>query len=353
VPVFFRVKPAHASNKTHAIDCTITIPKKDVSYTVKVQTGEGVSRTIYVLKPKIDKITLLFNGLTPEEEKSLPPWLWDLVEDDDFPQYMTAPQKITKGGSRYKTNVIYRTKASRDVLIQADPKKTSGKKAPAFVRLEFNPSKLGPEGMAELADCIKFIFANHITMHQLFLASRVSRIDVACDLVNVASDELLVSTPASGKSHVYYGETGKHETTYLALKKGKSSPQKFYDKAQQLLDADRDQKFGDAAHTRFEKLAAPNIPVTKLVGLKNVFEKFDVRFPVEHHAPGEPYVWALFLDSCRQCGAMTALDKLPETLRPSYQKALDATKHVIWKPTKIWSDWPEVLATSGFLPNHS
>jgi len=349
VPVFYKLSSQGASNKPSAIDCTeIKIPKKDVAYRVEIPIEGDEKRVVYVLKPKIDKITLLFDGVSASDQETMPAWLWGLVEDPDDDQWANAPTK-TSYGSKYKTNIVFAPIPGHKVLVQAEPKGKlkKGKKAPAFMRLEFNPAKLGADGMAKLKNAVEQVFADHVSFEKFLVASRVSRVDVACDLVNVATDEVVARSYKAGKSLVYHGKSGKLETAYFAVKKKKSSPQKIYNKARQLTDVQRQEKFPGIPHTRVESTIKTNIAVAKLAAIENPFLSLDVRFPTKSHAPEQPYVWQLFLDSCRFRGMDAALAQLPEPLRTSYKDALDATKGVLWKPADIWQGWPQVLAESG------
>ncbi|TDI65643.1 MAG: hypothetical protein E2O90_07015, partial [Alphaproteobacteria bacterium] len=102
------------------------------------------------------------------------------------------------------------------ILIQAKPK---SEKTKSFMRFEWNPSKLGPDGMAFFRKRFTEIFEGTFTYADLLQQGKVTRVDVAVDLMNVSIDDVLIVTKTPEKSHVYYGIDGGTETMYLGASK--------------------------------------------------------------------------------------------------------------------------------------
>jgi hypothetical protein len=338
-----RLKYSHASNKTTG---TVDIPIQEIAYTTHFPIGEGIEKSVFVLKPKIDKIAIVMDVPDPEEQKGLLVNLWGYVEDAEFTQFSSAP-KAAKKATRYKTNVaIGQPDSKHHVLLQADPTN----KDTAFVRFEFNPTKLGLSGFAVFKDALTLAFGLDFSYGDLVKHGRVTQVDFACDLLNAEIDELILKAANPAKTHTYHGVSGKLETMYLGLKKNKSSPMLVYNKSQQLQDAKRKPKFGAVACTRVEVTVRTNQNLKKLTTLPNPFGRIYVYCPSPALAPAESHIWTLFLDSCRFRGMDAALSQLPKAERPPYKRALAAAKTVVWRPVQIWKFWPQVLAASGLSP---
>jgi hypothetical protein len=334
---------ARQANKSNKTDDAVKLPIARLAYSVEIPDKGKQKRTIYVLKPLIDKLSFVCHLPTQEEHDGIGAWLWGLAKDDDYPQFQPAPSKVGFG-SRYKKNVIFTAASTgRHVLIQADPKKQEA----ASMRFEFNPAKLGRKGLIELQEAAPAIFGGHHDFSWVIANAYRVKIDVACDILNVGIDSLIFQSAKAGKSITYHGVSGRPETTYLGLLYGKPGPLKSYNKAQQLWDADRPPQFGDLPHTRIEVTVRTKLRIGELDQLPNQFEKIKVVCPWIGQAPDEPHVWMLFLDSCRLRGLTGALKRIPEGSRPAYAAALAEAKQLIWDPKKLWGFWQEALAIAG------
>jgi hypothetical protein len=183
---------------------------------------------------------------------------------------------------------------------------------------------------------------------------KVTRVDVAVDIVGVHLADLLLSIESGGKHHWYYSEKGKPETGYLGIKKSdKNAKWITYNKRQQIKDSSgqsAEQAYGGLSHTRIEYHAMPNKPFPALNTVSNPFNEISLAFP---KAPKgvKPHAWTFFLDSCARRGQPAALALLPEgKLRKTYQQAVDAGHASFWRPDKIWEAWPDALLNSGVVP---
>lgn len=239
------------------------------------------------------------------------------------------------------------------VMVAASPTKSNV----SFLRLEFNPAKLGPAGVAFMRERLFDIFFDEHPWKRIATHCSVTRIDIAVDLLGVDMANVLVTDykPGSGagkplKRMFVVTPEGTLETVYL----GTDPPKvRVYDKAQHLADEKMPSAYGTTPHVRIEMPIKPACPITKLDALGNPFEKLTVLSlsnPVE--PPDGMHNWAFFLDCCRVRGPKAALALLPtDELRQAYQQALAAVEIPILKPEKAWAKWPAMLNASGLLPD--
>jgi hypothetical protein len=98
------------------------------------------------------------------------------------------------------------------VLVQAGPTKPGLKHN---LRLEFNPTRLGPAGIAFLKSQIESLVVGALSYAHIMATGTVTRLDIAVDVVGIRISDLDVRFMGEGKSHWYYASTGQPETGYL------------------------------------------------------------------------------------------------------------------------------------------
>jgi hypothetical protein len=85
---------------------------------------------------------------------------------------------------------------------------------------------------------------------------KVTRVDIAVDIVGLHLAALLLSNKTGGKQHWYLSPEGKPETGYLGIKpKDKNAKWKIYNKRQDIKDKSKfpiEQAFGGLSRTRLE-----------------------------------------------------------------------------------------------------
>lgn len=308
-----------------------------------IADGNGTKWKILV--PKIDKLSFTYD-MHPSDHKMVKEQLWDLSKEGE-PFSPAKPSKTT----RYRTRVhLTHPATGHSILIEVDPKPS--KKHIPFIRLDLNPAKLGPKGVEFLKDRLVEVFLGNLSWKAIATGCKVTRIDLALDVLNVPIDQLLIRSNKSGKSHCYYSASGVLETAYLEVKKGKAGTTTVYNKGQQLIDKERNPKFAGVAHTRIEVHVKTARPIVKLGTLPNPFSKLQVGYPAMAGTPPEQlHHWQHFLDSVRYRGEAAALSVIEDlALRETYASALAVAQETFWNPVKLWEKWPEVLSTSGLLP---
>lgn len=222
------------------------------------------------------------------------------------------------------------------------------------LRLEFNPRRLGPNGLSELRAELGSLFFEDFELEWLARA-KATRIDVAVDLVNIAVKDLIVRTSDGGKWSGYFGAGGRVETwSKLRAPTSKTLPGKpappiliVYNKRQELLDKNKEPKYGDAAHTRIERrLRASTRSFRTLRDISNPFA--DIRLgDVERLSQMHGAAWRCFADSALRRGVAEACTAVPKGKEELWKKALLEMDATFWCPDELWTSWSKSLTASG------
>jgi hypothetical protein len=317
------------------------IPVNNISYI-------PIKGQVAVLKPIIDKISITYIIGDPDLEAVVVQSLLQEIEDGGH--WQSGAFKI--GSVAYQASAkLMIPSSSHTVLVQAGPKKKTTTHA---LRLEFNPAVLGAPGIAFLKTQLEALVLDGLSFTDIIVNGKVTRVDIAVDIVGVHLADLLILVNSGGKQHWYLSEEGKPETGYLGMKKSDQNAKwKTYNKRKQAKDQSKapvEQAYGGLSHTRIEYTYTTNKSFLDLATLDNRFTEISLAYP---KAPKgvKPYAWAFFIDSCSMRGQPAALAILPDgKLRKSYQKALDAAHASFWRPDKIWETWPNAISDSGLLP---
>ena len=246
------------------------IPVKNISYI-------PVKGQIAVLKPIIDKISITYIIGDPDLTAAVVQNLLQEIEAGGY--WQSGAFKI--GSVGYKASAKLNIPSSgHTALVQAGPKK---KTTTHTLRLEFNPAALGAPGIAFLKNQLETLVLDGLSFKHIITNGKVTRVDIAVDIVGVHLADLLVSNKGGGKHHWYYSEQGKPETGYLGMKKSdKNAKWAAYNKRQQVKDspgAPAEQAFGGLSRTRIEYHAQPNKPFPALNTVSNPFNEISLAFP--------------------------------------------------------------------------
>lgn len=335
--VTFHVKGFSPSNKTQKIGLQLSA----IAYQYKV---DGLYN-VYVLGPFIDKISITAPVAGKETREKIQHSLVTMAGDPDEPQFEFA--------SVAKTNYAHAINctppgANDKILIQVEPKK---KTMTSFLRFEFNPSKIGAKALAKFKELFFELSYTEFSWADVFKLGRVTRLDVAIDMINAPTSDLLIISHVPGKSHVYFGLGGNVETSYVGLKKPvKASDQKVYNKLQEEIDKKIEPGYGGVFNTRVEiTLNVANQKLSNLEGIKNLLKRVTVIHPGEPPEDEDPLLWTLYLDSCRLRGIDNATALIPKAIGKNFQAQLEKAGKQTWQPEKIWSRWAKALEETGLL----
>ncbi len=305
---------------------------------------------VAVMRPKIDRLAVTLPVLSVADQVKIRGRLESLSSDPNDPTLEQWGKKKGWGAGKYARSYGLNLGNGGRVLVQC----TAGKGSVAFLRFEFNPDGVGTEGVAQFRDLLPEITCGKVTYEMFANVGKVTRLDIAVDLINIDLEDLLVSTPKVGVSMGYFGLTGKAETKYLSVNK-KGSNLYVYDRRARLRKRQQDgigdgPEYGDAKHTRVEVRTKADKPIVALPALKNRLKRIDLVDIEAAEPPEEQHHWQHFQDSCRYRGVAGALALLPDGVRDQYEAAISAVSGHLWRPDKLWGLWPEAVEKSGLLP---
>ena len=209
------------------------------------------------------------------------------------------------------------------------------------VRLEFNPSKLGYEGLKSLHVILGTMTPNgwkHFIKH-----GKISRLDIAVDLVGVRLSKLKMLPPSGQQSQAWWGSAGKLETYQWGKPKG--SHTQLYNKTLEQKKK-RGVELPGPQITRIERRLKNGVckTLSALEALPNPFDGIVLTTSLPQ-APeqGPAYVWPLFCDSVAQRGLDQAVKLLPKEKKTAYRQQFQKAAPPWWDPEAIWAKWPEAL----------
>ncbi|WP_420722505.1 hypothetical protein [Hwanghaeella sp. LZ110] len=314
-----------------------------VKYLYVYEFGEG--HMGYVSRPFIDKIAITLAITDSCQQETIRDCLMDTANE----HIEGIENASTHSG--YKLEINFTPANSKDsVLIQVDPKK--GKHGNHFIRLEMNPNKLGSTGLESFKAAIQHITAGALEWPMFVSSGNASRLEVAVDMYNVPTDELIWDSVVTGKSHIYLSKTGSVETVYAGLPKPtKASEQYYYNKWVESQEKGTKPNFG-GVHTRVEMIKKGSTQkLNKICKIDNLMSRLLIVHPSGPPDSIDPLTWELFLDSCRLRGIPNALERLPASVAGHCKDTLNARAKLTWRPDKIWMHWPNAVKQSGLLKN--
>ena len=307
---------------------------------------------VFVLKPTIDRFSVTFDVNEAQQRVAIRKTLDQWCKSSDN---LVGPWTKLKdwGSAKYSKSFAINCNPTAPVMLQLAPEKTQkgGPSKLRYMRLDMNPSALGPDSMKALHQAIPKITAGHVEYADILAEGNITRFDIAVDIVNLDIEDVFIATKNPGKSHSYFSAVGKAETTYLGVT-SKGSKLYVYDKKTQLAETGKKQPapfFRQAKWTRVEFRKQFEKPPAKLASSHNPFKDIrliDVEAP---KLPVQPYVWNMFIDSCRYRGIEGALKQVPSLFRKDFKAAILTSKDYVWKPEDLWGYWPETLKKSRIL----
>jgi hypothetical protein len=304
---------------------------------------------IAVLKPIIDRVTLLYKCPELGLEKVLIQNL--LMATESEPGFEKASSFGTSS-TKYQAAVKFTTAGGATVHLQAGPKL---KNVQHDLRIEFNPAIFAPADAALFKAAFDELIPQTdwgLTYAGLLAAARVTRLDIAVDVVGARLDHLSLRVSKPGKQKWWIGEGGKHETVYFGITQHLNNAKwKSYNKRTELKDKGSSSQYGGLSHTRLEFTDTPNMSVNKLGKRPNPFVQVSLAYAAAYPPAGvEQHNWEFFLDACLRRGEQSALAIIPHsTVREAYKQSLDKCHEAFWKPHEIWKAWPAALASCSML----
>jgi len=235
------------------------------------------------------------------------------------------------------------------------------------LRLTMNPRKLGPDGFKQLVNLMSPWF----DMPAVSSAARVTRLDIAVDIVGVRVGEVIARHNKQGQRVHYMGADGLLETVYINRKqppfkqkfdlwgpvKAKRSKYpagkpllKIYDRERERAKYGKSAPYGDAPVTRIE-LVKSRFTKTVLADLPQIGDPFSETWA--GYAPSQTELplgtWRRYWTLARTELQSIAKDMLGLNVKvaKAYQKALDVTNPDLVAPKMTWQHWSVGMASTG------
>jgi hypothetical protein len=227
------------------------------------------------------------------------------------------------------------------------------------VRLEMNPRKVGPKGFKELAS----LLAEWFDLSALAQAARLTRLDIAVDVVGVQVSEVVAQQKDQGKHVHYIGKDGLLETIYINRRLmpfkqkydeyGPKKPKKpkypagkpllkIYDRVRERASVGVAPTYGDAQITRIE-LVKDRWVKKKLIDLPTLPDVFAGTRVGYAHSQTQviPALWQRYVILTRVLppeSAALALG-LNKEVAKLYAKALKVGVPNLIAPDDCWEQW--------------
>jgi hypothetical protein len=361
-----------ASNKPPEPD-----PKPDEKlFPLKLSFPDG--RTAWQSIPLPDRISIVGNlllehteGVSAEQFHSYAPkLLMQGLATGGIGQIVGKPKFHKSTGTYSELSVAFGVRDAPVFFKISANKETGGHS----LRIEGNPRKLGPAGIEQLLDGLRETSNHTLHVGKFLSTARVSRLDVAVDLVGLAvSDLLITSKKKAGKRTHYLGEDGALETVYVHRRvppqkqkyDDQGQPKKVthrsrpmgpvhvmvYDRVRERRDVLKPPPFGPAPVTRVEvvKTHFGNVPFRPqdLPALNSPFADVAVGYVGSVSTP--LFAWLRYVE-CRRAGGHDRAAKLLHLTPKDAEAMKTAYAHHpsdVLDPVHIWSAWKAGLAITG------
>ena len=276
----------------------------------------------------IDKITLNFDDPDPRQVPIVAERLRTAAQSaftgavvrqaDGYSAFVTIPLPLTDPGSKSA------------LVVQAEPHDRNR----SSYRIEFNPAKVGPQGVADLDLILTSVLG--ISASTFFRDGNVTRLDLAVDISGLSVNDVIVRSSRQRKHAVYSDPKGNPVTVYLGG--ARSNRTVTYDKPTS----------GARSPTvlRLERRIHPKCFGKDLRDLRDPFARIAVIKTEQLKSLLSPVPPDLFFDSARVRGIKRAIAMLPADQQKSIGKAI-AKPDVSIVGSDIWQSWPETLRSSG------
>lgn len=324
---------------------------------------------IVVLKPVIDKLRLTFSGLgVIQHIKGLQAAAyWDEVyklaygvsKDGCYDHISACPVE------GYKTGLRVDLGDGSVATFGFDPRIPKN----ASVRLEFNPLKLTPLGVKTLMRAWKLIEFDNVPLAAHLTSARVTRCDIAIDVLNMRLADLFVFHPDVWKVWICTSmDQGAQTLNFYKLKKNQSpflDPKKrsnvvVYDKKAEREAFGVTPEFGSLAHTRVEFQLNKTALFKNLINTPCPANDWKFCRTIAPQTPIAPNRWRMFLDSARFRGFAEAERLLEPDEQQHFKEAVgNPNKQLtpfidngIWKYWSVACEAPPVAQLLEFASSH-
>ena len=346
-------------------------------YPVHLTFSDG--REVWVSAPKPDRISLI----APLRHAHFLPMP---AGEEQFKELITGLSwsLATKGGSTtlvdtqfsqhdkvYEKVRLFAGDREASIFVQFIRPKNGKTPQPWKLKLEFNPRKLGHAGFKALTDDLSY--AKTFRIDRFLADCRLTRLDVAVDIIGVAVSEVVASVPVPGKRTFYVGDDGSLETIQFHRNnpppKQKFSPDgepkkvprstdplgqvvaKLYDRVRERAAVLQPAPFGQAPVTRAEliKRWKGNGPyLVQLPGYKNLLTELSAGY-AGHLPPTDPSEWLTYVAGRRATSKALVEKAMKLAIKKSMllNKAYSHPPSTLLRHEDLWAYWSIGLTTTG------
>lgn len=227
-------------------------------------------------------------------------------------------------------------------LTISDGQKITIKARPAsqtanFLKLEYSPDKVGPDGAASLAAYLQYVIgANY---RETFYEGRVNRIDATFDVRRIPLNEYWIEDKRVHMNRaLIFGEDQELQTVYLGYKASRQFC--IYDKAAEIRSRSRTD-ISPIPSVRFEyRCNRADYPLGDLYQrMKNPYDSYVVRRYAPMANIMTDYQSRLLFDACRLRGKQDVLNSMLHHERGEIETAIKAFPYAaVWKRRRaIWA----------------
>ncbi|MCW2363868.1 MULTISPECIES: hypothetical protein [Sphingobium] len=357
----------------------IPIPDKPLFHEKTLSDG----RQIWVSAPQPDRLSFVIPlskyvyAKHIPKETSVPDFVGLVVEQLTNPKTtnvdLVGKSKYANQGQDWRATTLSMGKRESRVHFSYYKHKTLG----ISLRVEMNPRKLGPLGFKHLVQLLAPLF----DMKGMAEAARVTRLDIAIDVVGVHVSEVIARHKKEGKRSLYMGNDGRLETINIHRKRP-AFKQKFdelgepikafhpsqpaekvlvriYDRMRERTAIGQAPPFGDAPITRIEivKDRFKKTHLASLAGLPDPLAEVRVGYGPSQTS-GSHSRWHRYWHLARsltpeEAGALLVL---PKGLGQRFWKSSQVPTADLSAPETSWEGWHTGLKSTGLsllLPSGS
>lgn len=239
---------------------------------------------------------------------------------------------ITTSRGRYRYRYELTAPNGNHITIKAQPRIRRDN----YLKLEYSPDKVGPEGAALLASYLEFILGSNY--RDDFYQGRVNRLDATFDVRRVPIDEYWIEDKRTSKESAFiFGDSQQLETIYLGYKTDRQFY--IYDKIAEIESRDESVS-SSVPWVRFEyRCVNADYPLGDMYRrMKNPYDNFVIRRYAPLPDQMSELQSRLLFDACRLRGKNGLLNHIPEEEWEAVESAIKAFPYAtIWKRRKaIW-----------------
>ena len=285
----------------------------------------------------------------------------------------TASNKVGKviGKPKYYDGVFHAVNVRiAGAAINFSIAKSKSANAAHTLRIELNPAELGSDGALTLMDSLHAATGKAFRVGAFLASARVSKVDIAIDLVGVHVRDLLVSAKGEGKRVHYYGQDGELESVYVHKKFKPHDPEQLepdqavtrkglgmllvraYDKVAERKSVGKKPPFGPSPVTRVEvsktRFGNTQAKLKNLPKLKNPLEKIAAAH-VRSTKGVNAWDWLGYVQARRGGGPALAgyLLQISAKTQAEFEARYTSFEEPLWHADEVWKLWSASLVAHG------